>query len=81
VAGHTVRPKYDVAARFDKRVFLIDTGMLKKQYGGRASALEIQNGRFTAYYADQGPEVLRVPEGGEATPAHSPGEGAKKQEP
>ena len=81
VAGHTVRPKYDVAARFDKRVFLIDTGMLKKQYGGRASALEIQNGRFTAYYADQGPQVLRVPEGGEATPAHSPGEEVKKQEP
>jgi hypothetical protein len=81
VAGHTVRPKYDIGVRFDKRVFLIDTGMLKKQYGGRASALEIQNGRFTAYYADQGPEVLRAPEGGEATPAHSPGEGAEKQEP
>jgi hypothetical protein len=55
--------------------------MLKKQYGGRASALEIQNGRFTAYYADQEPQVLRAPEGGEATPAHSPGEEVKKQEP
>jgi len=43
-----------------------------------ASALEIQNGRFTAYYADQGPQVLRTPEGGEGVPAHSPGEEVKK---
>jgi Calcineurin-like phosphoesterase len=52
VVGHTVLPKFTVTARFDNRVFLIDTGMLKSYYGGRASALEIQGGKFTAYYAD-----------------------------
>jgi hypothetical protein len=81
VAGHTVRPKFDINARFDSRVFLIDTGMLKKHYGGRASALEIQNGRFTAYYADAGPQVLSVSEGGGTAPAPKPGEADKKQKP
>ena len=55
VAAHSVRPKFDITPRFDNRVFLIDTGMLKPYFGGRASALEIQDGRFTAYYAD-GPQ-------------------------
>ncbi len=52
VAAHTVRPKFDITPRFDNHVFLIDTGMLNAYFHGRASALEIQNGRFTAYYAD-----------------------------
>ena len=59
VVGHTVLPKFTVTARFNNRVFLIDTGMLKSYYGGRASALEIQGGKFTAYYADDpNPHVL-----------------------
>ena len=48
VAGHTVLSKSTITTRFDNRVFLIDTGMLKEAYGGRASALEIKNGQFTA---------------------------------
>ncbi|HLW78403.1 MAG TPA: metallophosphoesterase, partial [Terriglobia bacterium] len=59
VLGHTVLPGFTVTARFDHRVFLIDTGMLKSYYGGRASALEIKDGKITAYYADDpSPHVL-----------------------
>jgi hypothetical protein len=61
VAGHTVRPKGVITERFDSRVFLIDTGMLKPTYGGTASALEIQDGRFTACYAGERPQVLVAP--------------------
>ncbi len=72
VAAHTVQPKYNIAVHFDHRVFLIDTGMLKPFFGGRASALEIENGRFTAYYANAEKEILLAPDG--ATPtAGSPG--------
>lgn len=59
VVGHTVLPGHTITARFADRVFLIDTGMLKSYYAGRASALEIQGGKFTAYYADDpNPHVL-----------------------
>src|SRR2546426_11777695 len=59
VAAHTVRPKYDIMARFDNHVFLIDTGMLKPYYGGRASALEVRDGRFAAFYAvEEKPRAL-----------------------
>jgi hypothetical protein len=61
VAGHTVSSKTDIKIRFDSHVFLIDTGMLKEAYGGRPSALEIQNGQFTAYYADGEPKILVAP--------------------
>ncbi|MBI3261536.1 MAG: hypothetical protein HYZ58_00120 [Acidobacteria bacterium] len=54
VVGHTPMATTRITPRFDNRVFLIDTGMLSSYYkGGRASALEIQNGRFTAIYADE----------------------------
>jgi hypothetical protein len=61
VAGHTVRPKAVITQRFDNRVFLIDTGMLKSVYAGNASALEIQEGRFTACYLGEKPQVLAAP--------------------
>lgn len=54
VVGHTPQRDGTIHARFDGRVFLIDTGMLSSYYtGGRASALEMQAGRFTAVYPDQ----------------------------
>lgn len=81
VVGHTIRPKFDVMARFDNRVFLIDTGMLKGAYGGRASALQIQNGRFTAYYTNGEQQVLLAPEDSRTAPALSHGEGSEKQKP
>ena len=61
VAGHTVRPKFEILPRFDNRVFLIDTGMLKEAYGGRASALEILDGKFNAYYLGDKPQELGAP--------------------
>jgi len=71
VAGHTVRPKGVITQRFDNRVFLIDTGMLKAVYGGKASALEIQEGRFTAYYTGEKPQNL-VPAAAAANSSASP---------
>ncbi len=75
VAGHTVRPKAVINQRFDNRIFLIDTGMLKSVYAGKASALEIQDGRFTAYYAGEKPQVLVAPAAANssANPSAAPG--------
>jgi hypothetical protein len=67
VEGHTVLSKSEIIARFDGRVFLIDTGMLKEAYSGRASALEILNGQFTAHYADGESKALPGP--GKKAPA------------
>ena len=50
VTGHTPSQSGRVVPRFGNRFVLIDTGMVFK--GGRASALEIQNGRITAIYSD-----------------------------
>lgn len=51
VAAHTPQDSGKVTVRFGNRIFLIDTGMLTEVYkGGQPSALEIQNGRFTAIY-------------------------------
>jgi hypothetical protein len=49
VVGHTMTSGFRAMARFSSRVFLIDTGMLSSYYeGGRASALDIQNGTYAA---------------------------------
>ena len=70
VSGHTVNSKSDITSRFNNQVFLIDTGMLTKAYEGRPSALEIQNGRFTAYSTEGEPKVLAAPPlGSEKPPA------------
>ena len=50
VVGHTPEPPFRIRSRFDSRVFLIDTGMLTSFYKGHPSALEIQDGSFTAFY-------------------------------
>jgi len=71
VVGHTVLPGHTITVRFAGRVFLIDTGMLTSYYGGRASALEIQAGKFTAYYADDpNPHVLVGGNGPATAAAH-----------
>jgi hypothetical protein len=72
VAGHTVLPKFDISPRFDNHVFLIDTGMLKEVFGGRGSALELREGRITAYYTDAGPQVMPGAAGGATTPTSGP---------
>lgn len=61
VSGHSVVASRAVTTRFESRVFLIDTGMLQETYAGRASALEIRDGRFTAHQVDRTPRVLRPP--------------------
>ena len=66
VVGHSTVKDGRVAARFGGKVFVIDTGMLSSYYnGGRASALEIEAGKFTAIYMDQRVVLLspaRAPE-------------------
>ena len=53
VAAHTVQKTTHIRSRFDGKVFLIDTGMLSTYWpGGRASALEVRAGKFTALYLD-----------------------------
>ncbi len=54
VAGHTPQSKREIRSRFDGGIFQIDTGMLTSVYpGGQASALEINDGHFTAIYHDR----------------------------
>ena len=61
VVGHTPMGSARITPRFSSQVFLIDTGMLSSHYpGGRASALEIRDGRYTALYLD-GKTVLLEP--------------------
>jgi hypothetical protein len=62
VVGHTPQDSGRIRARFSGKAFLIDTGMLASYYpGGQASALEIQDGRFTAIYRDQRIVLLEPP--------------------
>jgi hypothetical protein len=69
VVGHTVRPGGRIDVRFGGRVFVIDTGM-QPAYApnGRASALEIRNGVYTAIYTDQREVIGRAAARREAKP-------------
>jgi hypothetical protein len=77
VAGHTVRPKGVITQRFDNRVFLIDTGMLKSVYAGKASALEIHDAQFTARYAGEKPQVLVAPPAAAGSSSSASGSASK----
>ena len=61
VVGHTVMAKAIVTPCFANHVFAIDTGMLYQEYKGRASALEIKDGRFTVFYGDGTSQALEAP--------------------
>jgi hypothetical protein len=51
IVGHTVQKNGEIVPRFKDRVYLIDTGMLSSFFpGGRASALNIQDGKVTTIY-------------------------------
>jgi hypothetical protein len=69
VVGHTVTATGRIAPRFGGRVVQIDTGMLDGDFfpGGRASALEILNGKLTAIYEDGRVELIDVPAAPAAT--------------
>jgi hypothetical protein len=53
IVGHTIQENGEVRSRFGGMVFLIDTGLV----AGRASALEIANGRIRALYMDKQTEL------------------------
>ncbi len=61
VVGHTVQAKATVTEWMANRVIAIDTGMLPEAFKGRASALEIKDGRFTVTYGDGTTEPLQAP--------------------
>jgi hypothetical protein len=52
ITAHTVMPDGQIRSRFNGQVYLIDTGMLSGSFfpGGRASALEITDGKVTPIY-------------------------------
>jgi diadenosine tetraphosphatase ApaH/serine/threonine PP2A family protein phosphatase len=54
VVAHTVTPESRIVVRFGGRVIEIDTGMQPAYVpSGRASALELKDGKFTAIYQDR----------------------------
>ncbi len=73
VVGHTPQSQGEIVPRFGSRVFLLDTGMLTQVYQGRATALEIQNGRFTALSTDRDPVELPAPPAATSAARQSPG--------
>jgi hypothetical protein len=52
ITAHTVQTDGQIHSRFNSQLFLIDTGMLSGNFfpGGRASALEITEGKLTPIY-------------------------------
>jgi hypothetical protein len=69
VVGHTVVPDGRILPRFGGKVIQIDTGMQPAYVAtGRASALEIERGVFTAIYSDRR-DVLSGPPVETAAPA------------
>jgi len=51
VVGHTPQTGGQIVSRFNGKVYLIDTGMLSSYFpGGRASALNIQDGKISFIY-------------------------------
>jgi 3',5'-cyclic AMP phosphodiesterase CpdA len=69
VVGHTPTADSRVHERLGGKVFLIDTG-LASAVGGRPSALEIRDGRFSALYLGEEPVVL-WPVGGAQRTGHA----------
>ena len=60
--GHTPRKSRSIEVRGGERFFLIDTGMLRSVYRGRAAALEISGERIRAIYGDGERQNLVDPE-------------------
>ncbi len=81
VMGHTVVSREGITPRFSGQVFLIDTGMLASYFQGRASALEIQDGRFKALYANGDEQVLLGSQDGQKASRSVQSSADGKQEP
>ena len=52
VEGHTPTPTGRVLSRFDGRVVLLDTGMLRSEYKGHPAAYVFENNRWSVAYAE-----------------------------
>jgi Calcineurin-like phosphoesterase len=62
VIGHTVTPDARIRTRFGGKVVQIDTGMQPAYVAsGRASALDIRDGVFTAIYTDRRDVLFTLP--------------------
>ena len=61
VVGHTPSRSRSIESRFDHRVLLIDTGMLKNVYGGRPAALEIIGDAVFVIYPEKRERIGTVP--------------------
>jgi hypothetical protein len=62
VVGHTVQGTGRIEKRFGGKVFALDTGMQPEYVAnGRASALEVKDGTFTAVYTDKHEVLLEPP--------------------
>ncbi len=74
VIGHTVSASGRLTPRFGGRVIQLDTGMLGGTFypSGRAAALEIRDGRFTAIYEDRRDELPSPGRGVTPAPAGVP---------
>jgi hypothetical protein len=59
VVGHSPSADGRVTMRFGGRIVQLDTGMLNGSFypGGRASALEIRDGKLSAIYEDRREEL------------------------
>ena len=72
VIGHTIAQDARIRTRFGGKVFQIDTGMQPAYVEtGRASALEIQGGVFTAIYTDRRDVLFTLPADAQRTAAVS----------
>ncbi|HZF15722.1 MAG TPA: metallophosphoesterase [Steroidobacteraceae bacterium] len=59
IVGHTPTATRRVQSRFDGRVLLLDTGMLRTFYQGSPAALVFENGRWSVAYADRPGERMQ----------------------
>lgn len=62
VVAHSPMETGSIHQRLGGRVFLIDTGMLKSYYHGRASALEVAGGQISAIYQNERQVLVKGPE-------------------
>ncbi|MGE5237038.1 MAG: metallophosphoesterase [Acidobacteriota bacterium] len=81
VVGHQPQAGSSIQMRFGKRVFLIDTGMLKSTFDGRPSALEICGDIVSAIYPGEREELIGPDAGaggGGGSPAVAVGPGDRE---
>jgi Calcineurin-like phosphoesterase len=59
VAGHTPTPTRRVVSRFNGRVILLDTGMLRSYFQGSPAALVFEGGQWTVAYSNHPAQRLQ----------------------